>query len=139
MLNVLVFLPCCGCINYTSLYKTLYNDTKHYLATVSQNHGLSPERIVFPVLGDASQASYYGFSFVPLYYLDEGMLITLKKTPQEVSQELFQKIFDLWPLLVVFLFMASISGFVIWAIVRKNLTIRLCNTYYGHSMIIRLF
>ena len=122
MMNILVLRPCCGCLNHTSLYKTVYNDTKHYLATVSQNGGTPPLRIVYPVLGDASQASYYGSSFVPMYYLDEGVLVTLKKTSREVMMELFQKIFELWPLLVVFMFMACLSGFVIWIIVSmKNI------------------
>lgn len=121
MMNILVLRPCCGCLNHTSLYKTVYNDTKHYLATVSQNGGTPPLRIVYPVLGDASQASYYGSSFVPMYYLDEGVLVTLKKTSREVMMELFQKIFELWPLLVVFLFMACLSGFFIWIIVSMKI------------------
>eukprot|EP00111_Clytia_hemisphaerica_P022083 TCONS_00064890-protein len=119
-MDILIINQCCGCLNFTQIYRTTYNDTTEFLQR--KNSGTGPvERIIYPVLGDPSQKKYYGMYFVPMYYLEEGLLITLKKTSGEIVTDLLFRIAGLWPLLVIFLLMAAISGFILWAVeTRRN-------------------
>ena len=115
-MEILIINQCCGCLNSTQIYRTTYNDTTEFLQR--KNSGTGPlESIIYPVFGDPSQKKYYGMYYVPMYYLEEGLLITLKKTSGEIVNDLLLRIARLWPLLVVFLFMACISGFILWSIV----------------------
>ena len=118
-MDILIINQCCGCLNFTQIYRTTYNNTSEFLKR--KNSGIAPlESIIYPVFGDPSQKKYYGMSYVPMYYLEEGVLITLKKTSGEIVSDLLFRIAGLWPLLVIFLFMAAISGFVLWSIVSSN-------------------
>eukprot|EP00111_Clytia_hemisphaerica_P022070 TCONS_00064864-protein len=96
-MDILIINQCCGCLNFTQIYRTTYNNTTEFLQR--KNSGTRPvERIIYPVLGDPSQKKYYGMYFVPMYYLEEGLLITLKKTSGEIVTDLLFRIAGLWPL-----------------------------------------
>ena len=69
---------------------------------------------VYPVLGVKSEKSIFGYHFIPIVELSSGYYITKAVTPKQVMSTLIRSCLGLWPLLVIIVMLAMISGFVMW-------------------------
>ena len=97
---------CCG--NCTKLR------TKKYFANISEVTPLTinSSDFVLLFLGSSSAVTLYSFYFLPVIYAPSVFYITHKGVP--ILQRLFTSCLSLYPLIVICLLMAVISGFMAW-------------------------
>lgn len=100
---------CCGkCASMRTVKK--YHDVSDM-----SMEDISNSDFVFPFLGSVSAEQFYGFHFIPIFNTPSAQYITMKKiSPKEMLFKLILSCAELWPLLLICLLMALISGFVAW-------------------------
>ena len=100
---------CCG-----KCAKRKIVDTVSDLSKVSVE-SLASSDFIFPFLGPISADRLHGFHFIPMFDAPSCIYITMKKqSPKDTLFNLIQACAELWPLLLICLLMALISGFVAW-------------------------
>lgn len=70
---------------------------------------------IFPVLAEEGDVRKFGYYFIPYLDMKSAMYIT-----KDIRTTALSNILKLYPLVVIALFMAIISGFVIWALETKK-------------------
>ena len=100
---------CCGrCANLTVVndFPDMSSGNISSLATAD---------FVYPILGPTSADELYGFYFIPIINVPSACYITwIDESPSETLLDLVTACANLWPLLVICLLMALISGFIAW-------------------------
>ena len=102
---------CCGSLKCR-------NDDHYDNETISLRNltlsKLNSSNFIFPVLGQYSTNSVYGFHYIPILELSNGYLLTKETTSAEVLNTLIKSCANLWPLLVIIILLSVIAGFIIW-------------------------
>ena len=94
---------CCGpCTKHQILHNFL-NITSVTMESIRSSH------FVYPFIAGSNQVYLYGRYFIPAISAPKTYYITVKS-----QSPMFKTIFDLYPLIVVCILMAIISGFVAW-------------------------
>lgn len=75
---------------------------------------LNESDIILPILAPRSVTQLYGFHFIPVIAAPTSYYFTLRATEVENAVKLVLACLNTWPLIVIFLMMAFISGFIIW-------------------------
>ena len=97
---------CCGSCRNMSMYDMRSVDLEGHL-----NHSLiSTSNFIFPVLGRHDENVVYNYHFIPLLELSSGYYITRSSTSYQALKRLIQSCVNLWPLLVIIMFLAFIAG-----------------------------
>ena len=99
---------CCGhCVNFTyiNFFKNITEVTLHSINTSD---------FIMPFVAKSSAVSLYGYHFIPLVDVPTAFYITPKN--KSVLESLILKCLNLYPLIVICLLMAIISGFIAWSL-----------------------
>ena len=99
---------CCGnCANLTV--------TKH-LAEMSQiKESSGPySDFIYPIFSKASFDELYDYHFIPIFNVHGGYYFSLRTPEEETGKKLIFACLTMWPLLIICILLAFISGFVIW-------------------------
>ena len=97
---------CCGnCVNISKV-KTLKK-----LSEVAHS-SVSTSDFVFPVLGLPKTLTLYGYYFLPLVETPSIYYITNKS--DDLIRQLIHSCINMWPLVIIFLLMIIMSGFIGW-------------------------
>ena len=101
-----ILLKCCGrCTNIT-LVKEFVNITEVPLSTLNTSH------FTLPFLGRSSATTLYGYHFIPIVDVPNTFYFTPKH--RTIIESLVIGCLNLYPLIILCLLMAVISGFVVW-------------------------
>ena len=104
---------CCGdCVSYTIANK---------ISQISQINTsiIQTSDYIFPILAYESVNQLYGLYYIPVLQVPSGFYFTLSVTKQEKMVKLIMGCLSMWPLLVICLLMACISGFIVWVMERN--------------------
>lgn len=78
---------------------------------------LSTSDFVFPFLAPTSAFQVYGFYFIPIMDVPSVYYITIKRrSPKETVLDMVKACAELWPMLLVCILLAAISGFFVWLV-----------------------
>lgn len=100
---------CCGSCARIKVLNTFDDLSKITVDTIAGSD------FIFPFLGPVDAEQLHGFHFIPIFDTPSAFYITGKKqSPKEMLFNLIRACADLWPLLLICLLMALISGFVAW-------------------------
>ena len=73
--------------------------------------------ILIPVIAKSSNVQeMFGFHFIPVFEIPSAYYFTLKESKKKLAVKLVMSCLNLWPLLVICLLMALISGCIAWII-----------------------
>ena len=75
---------------------------------------LNSSDIVYPVLARSSAPEMFGYMFIPMFEVPNAFYFTLDTPNHGMLLRLINASRHLWPLLVICLLMALISGFIVW-------------------------
>lgn len=107
-----VIRACCGpCVKYRVI------NTFEYISQISHT-SITSSHFVFPVLGPSDATRLHGHRFMPL--LDPPVLFYIKAKDNSSMVHLLSSCLHMWPLIVVCLLLASLSGFICWAMETWN-------------------
>ena len=82
-----------------------------YLDDVAHMNLSSRTDLVYPVLGYTDHIHMHGFSFIPMVDETHTYFVRRQKTNKEIVLRVVASSADLWPLLIICLLMAVITGF----------------------------
>lgn len=100
-----ILKKCCGsCVDY----ETIHNVDS--IAKVTRQL-INASDFVYPFLAKITSSKLHGYHFLP--YKTAPITLFITKTDNDI---LFKSIFELYPLLVVCLLLAVVSGFIAWII-----------------------
>ena len=104
---------CCGeCAKYYQVY--VYSDISHLNKSL-----MNSADILIPVIAKSLNVQeMFGFHFIPVFEVPSAYYFTLKESKKKLAVKLVMSCLNLWPLLVICLLMALISGFIAWIIER---------------------
>lgn len=103
---------CCGrCIklNHTNMFKNISEMSKELV---------EGSDFILPFVGKSSAKTLYGYHFIPI--VDAPSVFYFTPKHRTVMGELIIGCLNLYPIIIVCLLMAVISGFVIWLIETRN-------------------
>lgn len=103
-----MIMHCCGDCFRCSVVTEL-EDMSHLNASFAN----SPD-IIFPVMGFPNVPKLFGFRFLPAYDAPSAYYFTLKRPSNILMTEVLNACLKMWPLLIVFILLALMSGFIIW-------------------------
>ncbi|XP_066931476.1 uncharacterized protein [Clytia hemisphaerica] len=103
---------CCGCVDQKIAHE--YDNTSDFLHSLENRTHEQVERIIFPFYGDTTRKVYHGLHFLPLYYLEEAVLISVHASDSEKMEQLVFLVLSLWPLFLVCIMLACTAGFIMW-------------------------
>ena len=107
---------CCGeCAKYYQIY--VFTDVSYVNKSL-----MNSADILIPVIAKSSNVQeMFGFHFIPVFEVPSAYYFTLKESKRVMAVKLVMSCLNMWPLLVICLLMALISGFIAWFIERwKN-------------------
>ena len=101
---------CCGnCANLTV--------TKHFTAMSEIKESRGPySDFIYPIFSRASFDELYDYNFIPIFAVQGAYYFSLRNTQAEMGKKLIFACLDMWPLLIICILLAFISGFVIWVL-----------------------
>ena len=103
-----VLRKCCGdCVSYKiiNIFKNI---------TEISSSSLQNSDFIVPFLGSFSKVTLYGHHFIPVYFAPTAFYITGK--PDSIFARLLKSCRTVYPLIIICIFMAVISGFIAWII-----------------------
>lgn len=101
---------CCGqCAKY-------YRHDIHSTIPALNLSKLNSFDMIYPILGKQSDKELYGFHYIPVFEIPTAYYFTLKKSKEELANDLIMSCFNLWPLTLASLCLSFIAGFIIWLI-----------------------
>lgn len=104
---------CCGrCASYkvANILKHL-NEVDDAVLKVSD--------IIFPVFGTKPTKDLHGFHFVPIYEAPSAYYFSRRTSGLVKLGDLVLGILSAWPLIVICLLLAALSGFIVWLLEKK--------------------
>ena len=102
---------CCGRCSNIIIGNIFNDDSKLNMIA------LATSDFVYPFLAPTSANQLYGFHFIPMIDVPSVYYITAKKqSPRDTLFNLVKACAELWPLFLICLLLASISGFAVWII-----------------------
>ena len=75
-----------------------------------------------PIYGDMKEVSFQNRPFYPVVESPGVVFIVKKEDSSSAAQAVMEAVFQGWPVLLLTLIMAALSGIVIWALVGKSST-----------------
>lgn len=106
-----------GCCGNCTGHKIAYTITK--LEEINKTI-LAESDIIFPLLATKATKRLYGFHYIPVVEVPSAYYITLRITQKDKMTSLLMGVFNTWPLIIICLLLALISGFVIWALEKRE-------------------
>ena len=106
---------CCG---FCSSIRIHHNFTTPADFTLAQATGALDANFIYPVLGNRDTKMLYGYHFIRFIDISSALLISLRKTQNEIAGDLFHACLHFWPLLLVSVLLALIAGFCEWIMVK---------------------
>ena len=101
-----ILTKCCGtCFKYETI-NHFSNITEVTLSSINSSD------FIFPFLSSATTRKLYGFHYLPYIHAPQSLYIT--RTDEEIN--LLKSILRLYPLIIVCLLLAVVSGFIAWVI-----------------------
>lgn len=78
---------------------------------------LNESNFIFPFLAPVRTKNLYGFHFIPIIDTPKLFYITAKRhSPRETVLKLIIACAELWPLFLICILLAVISGFIVWSV-----------------------
>ena len=97
---------CCGnCVNVST-------GSTHANITEVLPSSINSSDFITPFLGSSTDATLYGFHFIPVVYVPNAFYITQKRKP--ILTRLVASSLHIYAFIVICLLMAIISGFIAW-------------------------
>lgn len=115
MLDAIVKQCCKGYKNITYNENSL-NDSQ----VLKNNIGVNGTVISFPVYGDMKDTTYQNYPYIPVVEAPGVVFIMTNEDPSNAAKAVMDAVFQGWPVLVLTLLMASLSGIIIWALVSQK-------------------
>ena len=101
-----ILKKCCGtCAKYEKINNFL-NITEVTPSSINSSD------FIFPFLSSVTTTKLYGFYYLP--YIDAPKALYVTRTDEEIT--LFKSILQLYPLIIICLLLAVVSGFIAWII-----------------------
>ena len=72
-----------------------------------------------PVYGDMKDVKFQSYPFYPVVESPGVVFIVKKEDSTNAAKAVMEAVFQGWPVLLLTLIMAALSGIVIWALVRE--------------------
>ena len=112
MLDNIIHECCNGHTNIS--YTTLpLNDSE----VVKDHIGENGTVISFPVYGEMKDTTFQNFPYMPVVEAPGVVFIMTNEDSANAAQAVMDAVFQGWPVLVLTLVMAALSGIIIWALV----------------------
>lgn len=105
---------CCGTCARCNVAENL-----NYITDIKPA-SVNPADIIFPVLGYDSLVSLHGYNYLPTYDVPSSYYFVLKQTNKEMVMKVIYACMKMWPLIIISLLLALISGFITWAVETQN-------------------
>lgn len=70
-----------------------------------------------PIYGDMKDTTFQNFPFYPVVESPGVVFIVKKEDSSNAAQAVMEAVFQGWPVLLLTLIMAALSGIVVWALV----------------------
>lgn len=112
-----LFKHCCGdCVNL-SYSATPFNDSEEVKKNVGNNGSL----VSLTVYGEMKEVRFQNYPFYPVVESPGVVFIVKKEDSSAAATAVMQAVFQGWPVLLLTLIMAALSGIIIWALVSCSL------------------
>lgn len=90
----------------------------------------SPD-IIFPIISKASIVKLHDYLFIPTFNVPSSYYFTLRKTTNEIVKEVFMACLTMWPLFLVCVLLAFLSGFIVWVVETKQNESEFQRAFFG--------
>lgn len=107
-LLIKIIKKCCGECSSITVDNIFLNITEVSIAAFNTSD------FILPFLARSSAIDLYGYKFIPLIDVPNAFYLTPQR--KSIVQNLIYKCLNLYPLIVMCLLMAVISGFIVWGI-----------------------
>lgn len=102
-------VPSCVKLNYSAVPS---NDSEVVKKHINMNGTL----MSLPIYGDMKDVSFQSYPFYPVVESPGVVFIVKKEDSSNAAQAVMEAVFQGWPVLLLTLIMAALSGIVIWAL-----------------------
>ena len=133
VLDTIVSYCCNGHTNITYAEQPM-NDSE----VVKDHIGENGTVISFPVYGEMKDITFQNYPFMPVVEAPGVVFIMTPEDSADAAQAVMGAVFQGWPVLVLTLVMAMLSGIIIWALVRTCLPNHLAHAQKSHKPCSRL-
>ena len=106
---------CCNGHTNISYSEQPLNDSE----IVKDNIGENGTVISFPVYGEMKDTTFQNVPYMPVVEAPGVVFIMTHEDAGNAAQAVMGAVFQGWPVLVLTLVMAALSGIIIWALVRS--------------------
>lgn len=104
---------CCGVCVKLSYREIVSNDSEVVKNQIGKNGTL----ISLPIYGDMKDVTFQNFPFYPVVESPGVVFIVKKEDSSTAAKAVMDAVFQGWPVLVLTLIMAALSGIIVWALV----------------------
>ena len=104
---------CCNGHTNITYEKLPLNDSE----VVKDNIGENGTVISFPVYGEMKDTTFQNYPYMPVVEAPGVVFIMTQEDSANAAQAVMDAVFQGWPILVLTLVMAALSGIIIWALV----------------------
>jgi hypothetical protein len=109
-----LFKECCGqCVNLSYAARP-FNDSEE----VKKNIGTNGSLVSLTVYGDMKDTLFQTNPFYPVVESPGVVFIVKKEDSSAAATAVMKAVFQGWPVLLLTLIMAALSGIIVWALVR---------------------
>ena len=105
------------CINFTISSSVPFKSSEEIY---NQIYNSSNSTEFFPFYSSHRYGDDNNFSFMPLTQFRHPIVISRRTKPLSLSSAIWQTMFETWPLFVICLLCAGISGIIVWALVSDS-------------------
>lgn len=107
---------CCKSHTNITYEKNPLNDSE----VVKDHIGENGTVFSFPVYGEMKDTTFQNFPYMPVVEAPGVVFIMTNEDSANAAQAVMDAVFQGWPVLVLTLVMAALSGIIIWALVRGH-------------------
>ena len=79
--------------------------------------------ISFPAFGSTEMTEYYGFGFAPVFSHPGVIYYIIKDSLSDQVLKMLGNVVNTWPIFLINILFITISGYIIWALVRKTFVV----------------
>jgi hypothetical protein len=108
---------CCNGHTNITYEKQPLNDSE----VVKDHIGENGTVLSFPIYGEMKDTTFQNFPYMPVVEAPGVVFIMTNEDSANAAQAVMDAVFQGWPVLVLTLVMAALSGIIIWALVRAFL------------------
>ena len=115
---------CCGnCSKGHGTSNVIYSIPKASLDEVKESiAGIDTVHMSFPINGKETDDEYQGKYYRPLFSSPGVAVLVMSEDPNESAKAMLQSVISAWPVLLLTLVMAWLSGIVMWTLVSTHFT-----------------